>query len=505
MWAEVGSEAKSRQQGSLGALQALLTPADTALMIFDRDLTLVFANSAYEAVFELPRYEVLGLSVEAVFARHKDPLTHSPFKINPDVHKSGVYFDLDLLLHNGKRKKLGCNRYTIVDNLGIFQGMVITIGETCAHDDMINAGPQFNNYHIDFFNMINNLRKFMEESDRGFAVYDRELMFVYCNKKFESITRFPKKRMIGLKPCEVSGMIFNDFDSNPDYERIMCSDDSKWNFEGPVVLHDGNQLQIRLDVFPLTCVRGETYGLVKIITDVEREKKEEERNKLLSKFTLVGEMAATLAHEVRNPMTSIRGLAQLLKESSNPELEHLYDLMIEEIDRANSLLANFLNLARNNVPRRESVDMVKVLNSSLALIKGDLINKNIILHTDIDSNCSCVGDPYQLRQAFLNLLRNACEAMSQGGRLKVTGAHKEDKVVIEISDTGLGISQTVQEQVLEPFFTTKDGGTGLGLSVSYRIFQEHDGRMMIESREGKGTRIMIELPIESRDSLSEIR
>lgn len=480
-------------------LQSLLTSSDVGLLVFDRDLTLVFANSAYEVLFENPRYEVLGLSIESVFARYYHPLTGNPFNIGTVLLHPSTSLETEIILTNGKRKLFHCDRFNIVDDKQCFQGLLMLFSEYQQSSSAYRSARRMTEHELDFINTVSNLRKFVEEIDRGVVIYDRDYRFFYCNKVFESMLKVSRKKLVGLTVEEVNRMICTNPLPGIRHEQLLQSNECKWTYEGNLQLNDSTSIQVRIDLVPLTGIKGDMYGLLFIISDLTEQRREEERNQLLSKFSLVGEMAATLAHEVKNPMTSIRGLAQLLKESANPELEHLYDLMIEEIDRANSLLTNFLNLAKQNHPKREEIDLVKIMNSCLALIKGELINKNIRLETRIDNNCRCTGDPYQLRQALLNLLRNACEAMSGDGCLTVETCLNGDQVNIYIRDTGPGISPSLKEKIMKPFFTTKDGGTGLGLSVSQRIIRDHGGRMIIESHEGEGTCVVIELPVDGNN------
>ena len=228
------------------------------------------------------------------------------------------------------------------------------------------------------------------------------------------------------------------------------------------------------------------------------EKKILENELQMEKFSLVAELAAGTAHEIRNPMTTLRGFLQLLSKEFKPdEKGHEYcALMIEEIDRANAMIKEFLLLTKRAAPKIENINLHTVLDEIFLLIESKSLLENVKLEKDYEQNRLVVyADPGQIKQVFLNLASNAIQAMPHGGKLKITTSSKDNKAMISFTDTGHGIPEAQLLKIFDPFFTTKENGTGLGLAISYRIIERHGGRLSAESSPGKGTTLFIEIPL----------
>jgi len=218
----------------------------------------------------------------------------------------------------------------------------------------------------------------------------------------------------------------------------------------------------------------------------------------------LGKMAAGVAHEVRNPLSSIKGFATLLgskfKEGSN---EHeAADLLVQEAERLNRSITELLNYARPTALRKESVNMGEMVDLSLKLISSDAQALGVNITLDIEPDLPLISvDRDRINQVLLNLYLNGLQAMEQsaaGKELKVSVHHnKENKaLVIEVQDTGSGISQDDLDKVLDPYFTTKPEGTGLGLALAYKIIDEHKGSIHFASIQGNGTSVTVTLPLE---------
>lgn len=220
-------------------------------------------------------------------------------------------------------------------------------------------------------------------------------------------------------------------------------------------------------------------GIANDITELKRYQKEIER---LGRLTLIGEMSASISHEIRNPMTTVRGFLQLLKDKDRYAQDKEYmDLMIDELDRANSIITEFLSLSKNRSVELKKRSLNHKLRSIFPLLHADALKqgKNIKLvlgdipHVNIDKN--------EIHQLIHNLVRNGLEAMPQGGLLTIKTYQEDDSAVLAVEDQGRGISPEVLEKIGTPFFTTKDTGTGLGLAVCYSIAARHKARIGIET------------------------
>jgi len=209
------------------------------------------------------------------------------------------------------------------------------------------------------------------------------------------------------------------------------------------------------------------------------------------------QVAAGLAHEIRNPLTAVKGFLQLTLAHRN-EMPEYAGVALRELDRAISLLEDYSLFSR--APRIEPSKVVNVDNllSEATLVTRGLVAATPSISIAYDSppeDLFVLADPPRLKQVFLNLCRNGVEAMSGGGRLTLKARRDDDEVAIDVSDTGVGIAPADLENIFEPFYTTKEGGTGLGLPVCRRIVESHGGRLTVSSRPGEGTTFRVHLPL----------
>jgi len=201
----------------------------------------------------------------------------------------------------------------------------------------------------------------------------------------------------------------------------------------------------------------------------------------LDRLNLIGEMAASISHEVRNPMTTVRGFLQLLRKKQEPKDKEYFDLMIEELDRANSILTEFLSISKNKPTMFELHSINDIVTSTMPLIQADAQANDKLLTVELNNVPDLQLDIQEIRQLILNLVRNGFEAMSRGGKLRIRTFTTNSEVALAVSDVGNGIEQCVLEKLGTPFFTTKEQGTGLGLAVCYGIVSRHNGRISVET------------------------
>jgi len=218
-----------------------------------------------------------------------------------------------------------------------------------------------------------------------------------------------------------------------------------------------------------------------------------------ARLAAVGELAAGVAHELNNPLTSVLGFAELLLEETVPEAPAHQDLrtIAAEARRARGIVRRLLDFARQSRPERRPADISQVLQQTLAVAWHLLETSGVTLEQTYDSAVGPFSmDAGQMQQVFLNLISNALQAMPEGGRLSIRTALAGNEVAVSVSDTGEGIPADLQERIFTPFFTTRPSGTGLGLSVSLGIVQEHGGRIGVESEPGRGSTFTVWLPLE---------
>jgi len=216
-----------------------------------------------------------------------------------------------------------------------------------------------------------------------------------------------------------------------------------------------------------------------------------------AKLAAIGELAANVAHEINNPLTSIIGFVELMKEYDDIELiKNRLEIIEHESIRARDIVRELLNFARKRPLQLSDVDINSILREVSLLTGTQAKSARVQIIEEYGEIPKMIGDPNQLKQVFVNLINNAIHAMPEGGRLEIKTSRIDEEISIIFKDTGTGIPADILPRIFEPFFTTKrEKGTGLGLSISYRIIEDHGGRIDVESEEGKGTTFIIRLPV----------
>lgn len=213
------------------------------------------------------------------------------------------------------------------------------------------------------------------------------------------------------------------------------------------------------------------------------------------KVRLVGELAASFAHEIRNPLTVAKGFVQLVGESLTCERKNHLELVVTELDRAESIISDYLNLAKPQATCPENLPIMDALHSLVELMSPYAVMHHVELECIGDTPHHVFGDARQVRQLLMNLVKNAIEAEPSGGNVQIAVSHYEDAVVVTVRDHGPGMSEQQLKRLGNPFYSTKTRGTGLGLMVSYRLIAEMGGKIHFDSTLGVGTTAYVHFPI----------
>ncbi|MCM3765046.1 ATP-binding protein [Neobacillus niacini] len=264
-----------------------------------------------------------------------------------------------------------------------------------------------------------------------------------------------------------------------------------------LILQDGNVMSPMLGIIILSGIAFilliRFFSYIKSITNVYEELNQKE------KLAVIGQMAAAVGHEIRNPLASLKGFTQLQIET-NAAANGYYPIMIQEIDRINSIVDDLMYLGRPREPKYEKANIEQIINYTLSLTNHQAVENGVTVETIKREPIPLIDcDEGRLKQLFINLIKNAIEAMPDGGRVRISiQVLDNQKLEISIEDEGLGISKESINNLFEPFYTTKKDGTGLGLIVSHQIIKDHNGDLRIESEQGNGTRVIVSLPITQR-------
>jgi two-component system, sporulation sensor kinase B len=213
------------------------------------------------------------------------------------------------------------------------------------------------------------------------------------------------------------------------------------------------------------------------------------------KLNVISELAASVAHEVRNPLTVVRGFIQLMQQSKMDGNMEYFPLVLSELDRAESIISDYLNLAKPQIEEKKHIHLTKLIHETTTLMSSFAMLKGVYLQVYVDEGLYVVGDEVKLKQAIVNVLKNGIEAITETrGYIKIMASKEQQQIVIKVRDTGAGMTKDQLIRLGEPFYSLKEKGTGLGLMVTFRIIESHGGTISYFSEEGIGTEAVITFP-----------
>jgi PAS domain S-box-containing protein len=326
------------------------------------------------------------------------------------------------------------------------------------------------------------------------AFTDAKGIITSVNDKFCEISKYSREEIIGkdhaiLNSGQHPKLFFKDL-----WKTI--GEGKVWKGEIRNKAKDGTFYWVDTTIVPFLNENGKPYQYVAIRNDITERKKTEEALHRQDKLAAVGQLAAGVAHEIRNPLTSMKGYAEFLTlDEQDPERLEFMNIILDEIERVNTIVEDFMVLAKPKMVELEEKNVVPVIKNVVSLLEFEARKKHVKLtfdcpHEIIQIEC----DENRLKQVFLNFIKNGIEAMPNGGELHVKTIIHDNNVQISIQDTGVGIPKEKLKQLGEPFYTTKKNGNGLGLMVSFKIIENHNGKVFVESEPNKGTTFNILLP-----------
>jgi len=326
-------------------------------------------------------------------------------------------------------------------------------------------------------------RELIEGLPSGLLTTDLPGKILIFNRAAENILGIPRSSAVEKNIIEIFPFI------KPPMETQRS--------EGLITLN-GNLRTIGLTISGSTDSSEHRTGYICIFQDITELKNLEAELKHKETLAAIGELSANMAHEIRNPLASLKGSIEMLKEGTltKDHGEKLMNIALSEMDRLNKIITDFLTYSRPKEPEFFRFDLHTMLDEIIELIKSATMNtENITIKKAFSGENVIVADPQKLRQVFLNLGMNAIESMPGGGEVAISTRNLKDAVLISVKDSGAGIPRENLKDIFFPFFTTKDKGTGLGLSIAYRIIEEHNGKITVKSVPGQGTTFAVVLPV----------
>lgn len=313
------------------------------------------------------------------------------------------------------------------------------------------------------------------------------------NPQFKTVTGYDENEVINKNITDIFPEDFKE-EIMSDLAEIRQYQSHK-NCEMELIHKDGHTLIVECTAVPMI-INHQPAGIICYGKDVTKLRLAEEQLRRAEKLSVVGELSASVAHEIRNPLTSLKGFVQVL-ESDDSKHQFYYQIMEEELDRINHIVSELLLLAKPQEIKFIESDLHNILFNVISLLKTEASLHNITIDfTASPKNLSILCEPNQLKQLFINLVKNAIEASADGdGAITVNLTKENEEAVIVVTDNGSGISDELLERLGEPFYSSKEKGTGLGLTVSYKIVQAHGGTIHFSSEVEKGTVVTVKLPI----------
>ncbi|MBN1897139.1 MAG: PAS domain S-box protein [Spirochaetes bacterium] len=379
------------------------------------------------------------------------------------------------------------------EDLNIFQTISGQISVAIENSQLYEQVVDIKNYNLGIVNSIN----------IGVITTSFDKRIITVNKVAEFIFNIRERDMTG-RPVAV---LFKNIEKKKKHVILQALDrnENLINFESDVNLSDGEKRILSISTSNLKGGEDTIIGYVISVQDISEKNRLEEQIQRSEQLTALGQLSAGIAHEIKNPLTSIKGFTQLLPDKLNDKefLVKYSQVIRREVDRLNNIIEELLQFARPRVKGFEQFNLIRILDKALALLRFQLDKNSIELNLVLKDLPDVYGDPRQMEQVFINLILNAVQAMPAGGELEIKSQVAIKKspqnlyyeyAEMSFHDTGHGLDGQALKKMFNPFFTTKNKGTGLGLSISHRIVTEHKGFIQVHSEPEKGATFIISIP-----------
>jgi PAS domain S-box-containing protein len=457
--------------------------ANDILMLIDNKGKIVDVNARIADVGGYKREELVGKDIKSL----SNIMTKESLKIVADNYlkrmsgKNMPFYDVEMLKKNGESLTIQINA------VAVRKGDKI-IGDLAILRDITEIKQAEKNLKL----QKDLIDRILATIPNAVLLLNKNFSVIIANQTFYKLFKLKKNKVENRHVNE----LINAPELNQAIQKILDKQEEKTGTE--FRYHIGSsEKNLIANIFPM-----ENEYLLLVINDVTEEREKQERLYLTDRLVSVGEMAAGIAHELNNPLTSVIGLSSLLirqevPEATKEDLRSIYS----EAQRCANIVKNLLTFARKHVPKKEPLQIASIVADVLKLRAYEHKINNISIHTEFPPDLPVVlADYFEIQQVFINIILNAEAAMidaSGSGTLKISGKAVNNHVDISFSDNGPGITKENMRYLFNPFFTTKEvgKGTGLGLSICYGIIASHGGKIYARSEYGKGATFVVELPV----------
>ncbi|HDR7641687.1 PAS domain-containing sensor histidine kinase [Bacillus wiedmannii] len=468
-----------------------------AITIFDLDGHMIQANKAYEKIFGWSEKESLGKKLPCVpdFLMNQ---TLETIKNIKNINTKDLVINRVETVRQRKDNTLIDVSLTISPILDL-RGNVIALSGICRDiTEKKQAERELHRLHQQLRDSEMKYRALIEQATD--AVYVVEMDEDHVPTRFIEVNPVGCKRF-GYSREELLSIPFPDTvpQDSPMIIRLLKKireGQTFFTLQDEFVFPTGQTITTEFSV-RIFNLNGKNVFL-SISRDITERLKTEELLRKSEKLAVVGQLSTAIAHEIKNPLTAMKGFMQLLKSMENKNTEHYIDIVLAEVERIDSITNEFMTLAKPEALEIKTNDLNVLMKQIVMLLEPQAIMNCIQITTEFTSDTSfilCEGN--QLKQAFINVLKNAIEATPMGGEILIQIEYAPDKkqVNIQFTDYGCGIEKERLPYLGEPFYSIKENGIGLGLMICYKIIEKHQGKILIESEVGKGTTVNINLPI----------
>jgi PAS domain S-box-containing protein len=380
-------------------------------------------------------------------------------------------------------------QYLLFVILGVFLGLLLIESYVKLH--------RLNNRLSDMYRMVeaseSKYRLIAENTSDLIMVMDKEHTLTYFSPSHEIVLGYQSCELEDVKLCRfIHSNDVGMFKSTLD--KMFVNGESK-SIEFRLIHKNGNCIEFESRGVPVKGDKGEIEHIVIISRDISERKKAEEILLQSEKLSIVGELAAGVAHEIRNPLTTIKGFIQLFKRENGAD--EINDLLLSELARIETITSEMLTLGKPQAVQLHRTNLRDLVENTLELLSPQANMENIQFNLCVeDSSFFITGEKNQLKQVFLNILKNAIEAMPEGGNIHINLQKRdESECVLSVQDEGCGIPEELLPRLGEPFYSLKEKGTGLGLMICNKIIKQHHGSITYQSKAQEGTLVEIKLPL----------